>query len=289
MRTAMMAGALVALGACVASVPADEVACAPLPAAPDLSACCAPAREPSDAYRATMEALAPVVVPVLRDMRLRDGHLFDEPAVAAAVTGALQPLDIILVSGKMHVAGNLAQGHFTHAAIALGDEAALRAAGLWDDPALVPLHDAIRAGRTVIEANGRAVDLSTPAEVLNTDAIAILRPRALSANERAASLRRLAGEVGAPFDFAFDAGTQDSLFCTELAAVAIPAADLPRRVILDRETIVPDDIARAAIEGEAPLDLILYLYGSRDGVGTGDAALLAATLAANWPAGGGAP
>lgn len=282
----MRAAALLSLvlSACAAHTDPGAL---PAGAASDLSACCALAVPLGPAAFDSLSTALPVLAPVGRDMALRPGHLAQHPAALATLREEVQPLDILLVATRQHLTGNLLPGYFNHAALVLGSEADLRALGLWSDPAILPLQDAIRAGGVaVIEANGAAVAAVPLAAAANADGIAVLRPTGAIA--RHAALRTLVGHLGTPFDFRFDAATPGCLFCTELVDVTLPALHLPRREIAGRQTIIPDDVARSAIE-ERALRLVDFLYADRQDWHRGDAALLSATIAANWPSPPGAP
>lgn len=277
--SAPLLAAAAALAACVPHVRPEDVI--PDPEA-SLAGCCIPGRDPSDLYLTLMSATAPVTIPMVRDLRLRQGYLYGDATANAFLAGMAQPLDILLVSSKMHLAGNMTQGYLTHGAIFLGTAAQLRTLGLWDDPAIVPLHEAIRAGATLIEANAREVEASPLDRVLNGDGAVVLRPLCLSEADRRAALLRPVAQLGRPFDFGFDADTPDAVFCTELIDRALPQAELPRRTLFDTTTILPDDLARVALDGESPLSVAAFIHADRDGWTEGSADLLRATIAASW-------
>lgn len=271
--------ALVALAGCAAHQGPGDLAA---DAATDLTACCALVVPFGQAAVENLSTALPMLTPIGRDIALRPGHLAQHPAALAVLTDLVQPLDILMVSARQHLTGNILPGYFNHAALVLGAEADLRALGLWSDPAILPLQGAVRAGGTVaIEANGSAVAAVPLARTADADAIAVLRPD-LNPTERRAALRRLAGRIGTPFDFRFDTATPDCLFCTELVDVALPGLHLPQRDVAGRQTIIPDDVARTALEG-GDLSLAAFLYADRQDWHRGDAALLSATIAANWP------
>jgi len=274
---ALLAGLVGLAAGCVPHVPPGP----DLPESP--GQCCIPQRERSEALIAMYDDVAPVLLALPRDLYLRQGFLSQDPAVAARIAAQAQPLDLILVSFKHHLAGRLSQGYLNHAALWLGTEAQLRALDLWDDPAILPLQQRIRAGAVVIEANGRPVELSTPVAALNADGIVLLRPRGIGRAERAASLRRLAGLDGMPFDPRFNAATPDCVYCTELADRAMPDLHLPRQDIYGRPVIQPDSIVIESLAGRVSLDMVDFLYADRQGWQVGDADLLSRTIAANWP------
>jgi len=268
---------LLALAACAPHVPPEAVT-------PDATAdlgMCGRIQVPPDIV-ALSEAVSPLTLPIVRDLHFRPGHLSRAPAAGAHVAATLQPLDLILVSLRANSAGQIMRGFLTHAALYLGTEEQLRTAGLWDTPALSPHHDAIRQGHVVIEAMGRPVEMTTLDQALDADAAVVLRPGRLTQAQQAATVTRAIARLGVPFDNRFDAGDDSTLFCTELVDLALPDLALPRDRLYARDTILPDQIARAALDGNADLTFITFVHADRDGWAEGSAALLRATIAANW-------
>lgn len=246
----------------------------------DLSTCGA-MDTPADLVAMAEEA-APLMLPLVRDLHFRRGWLVRHDGPVAHLAGRLAPLDLILVSARNNSAGLVSRGYLTHAALYLGTEAQLRAAGWWDDPGIRPHQGAIRAGRMVIEANGLPVALSTLAEALDADGAAVLRPTALAPGEGRRAVADALAHLGQPFDNRFDADDDSHLFCTELIDHVLPGASLPRLVLYGRATILPDDIARGALDGSAPLAYVTFLHADRRGWAVGTEALLRTTIAANW-------
>lgn len=246
----------------------------------DLSTCGAMTVAPD--LVALAEGLAPLLLPMLRDLHFRPGWLARYPDAVAHLAQDLQPLDLILVSARINSAGMVSRGYLTHGALYLGTEAQLRAAGLWDDPALAPHRSALRAGALVVEANGKPVALSTLPQALNADGAVILRPTGLTRRDRRDGIAAALARLGQPFDNRFDAGDGSHLFCTEFIDLALPGAGLPRLSLYGRDTILPDDIARAALDGAAPLAYVGFVHADGSGWAAGSAALLRATIAANW-------
>lgn len=214
----------------------------------------------------------------------RDGHLRDTPEAEARLAALLQPLDIVLIARQHTLGARLIPGFLTHAALYLGSPAQLRAAGVWNDPAVAPHRAAITAGAHVIEANGAPVALITLEDAIDADAVVVIRQHGLTRGAVQDGIRTALAYHGTAFDRRFDAATPDNVYCTELAARALPGAGLPHERIAGREMILPDRIAIAMIEGTAPLDLVTFLYADPQGLHESEAAHLRATIAANWPA-----
>ena len=249
----------------------------------DLSSCGQPSQLPDPQIVSLAESMAEPLANLLRSITWRDGWLLRHEAAIAEVASHLQPMDIILVSSNHRLSGTIANSYLTHAVLVLGSEDDLRDLGLWDDPLIQPLQPTIHAGAILIEANGAAVGLSALETVLNADGAVVLRPDQVSAAEIRLAVRRAAAQFGQPFDFAFDAESQDAVFCTELIDRALPGVSLPRVALLGRATIVPDDVASAALDGESSLFLVTFIHADRNGWAIGSADLLRATIAANWP------
>lgn len=271
---------LAGLGACAAprvdtAIPAEELT------APQIVAgCCDRAGD----YPDWMLELADASSETMRQVgliQLRPGRMTDQPEARAALVGALQPLDVLFFHSDNRVSGLLIPGQFTHGAVYLGSEAQLRAAGLWNLPALRPYQAQIAAGDIYLEAVDGGVRLIGPEVVLDTDAVVALRPRGISAP---ATMARGLGMMGVPFDMRFDATDDSALFCAEMIARMYPAADMPRTAVLDRETIVIDGIVAGALAGDLPFGLVGYVEATTGG---GARALSARDLAwdirLEWP------
>ncbi|NKX46171.1 YiiX/YebB-like N1pC/P60 family cysteine hydrolase [Roseicyclus persicicus] len=260
-------------------------------AAPDPSAV-DPARPLSDCCQRGVERLPDWLVAVadrntaltleLGLVQFRPGRLTEQPEAMALLTGALRPLDVLAFHSPNRMSGLVLPGLFTHAAIYLGTESQLRDAGLWDHPALRPHQPAIAAGAIYLEAVNGGVQLHGPDIVLDTDAVAVLRP---ARTDRAAALGRALARMGTPFDMRFDATDPSALFCAELVALTFPAAPLPRTAIYGRETILIDSLVAGALDDTLPFGFVGFVEATPGG---GARALsqddLARRLLAEWPA-----
>lgn len=174
-----------------------------------------------------------------------------------------RPLDVMLFANKTYIGGRFVPGRFTHSAIYLGTEAELRAVGLWNDPAFVPLQGDIRAGRIFLEAFRPVVRLIDPAKLLQTDSVAILRPK-LSLTQRREAARRGVSQLGVPFDYWFDNRTTQDLACTELIEYAMPWIGFDETVSYGRPAVMPDAMVAQGIRGEG-LTFVEHVRGVEDG------------------------
>lgn len=212
------------------------------------------------------EPAAPAIGFVVSRVEWRDGYLSADAAALRFVSKRLRPFDIILFSNKHRLSGRTGGGLFGHSAVYLGSERDLRALGLWNDPAVVPHHADIRAGRTMIESAQRhGVALAPVSHIVETDRLMIVRPQISGNRERRAVGRRFFARIGARFDHHIRLEETERLFCTELIDQAMPQLQLPRRTQYDRQIIFPDDIAKAAIGDCRRLRFVTYLAGDRTG------------------------
>ena len=231
------------------------------------SGCCADAERQPRWLIAAAEPFAPIVGEIVGPITWRQGYLADEATQDRIVAG-LQPLDVVVVSSKGRLTGRLIPGLFQHATIYVGSERELRALGMWSHPSVVPHREAIRGGARFIEADRKGVHLSPPSGILNTDRAVTLRPRIATPGWRQRATATLFGELGTGFDFNFDAGRSDRLFCAELVCHAMPELRLPRDKVYGRDTIIPDRVVYEAARGNPRLRLITYVAGDRSGIRT---------------------
>lgn len=247
------------------------------------SGCCSnPERQPRWMV-ALAEPVAPVFGGVISHIVWRDGYLADADA-QRAILERLQPLDIVVVSSKGRLSGHTIPGLFQHAAVYVGSEAELRRLGMWNHRSIVPQHGQIRLGARFIEADQKGVHLSPPPVVLNTDRVAILRPRIATAGWQQRATATLFDHLGTRFDFRFDASRPDRLFCTELICHAIPELRLPRDIAYDRPTIVPDRVVLEGAAGNPRIRLVAYVIGSPSGYQVGTRSALRSDLDEAWTA-----
>lgn len=201
-------------------------------------------------------------------IRYRDGRLMGNREASDYVSTLAQPADIMATTNRGTLVGRLIPGYFTHSAAYLGTEGQLRALGVWQHPAIKPLHSDIAAGKVVIHANQEGVHLAKLADVLDTDRVLLARPggeHGLSRRLRRESVIALASRVGMPFDFHFDATTPDELFCVELIQRSMPTIRLDVETIYGRPTIKPVAIAEAVFKVDSNLSFVSYLKGTKGG------------------------
>lgn len=227
------------------------------------------------------EPAAPVVGRAIGSIRWRKGLLAGTSAEQEIVS-TLQPLDIVAVSSPGRLSGRMVPGLFSHVAIYLGTEEQLRREGVWCDARVAPHHAEIRAGATFIEADKKGVHLSPARRVLDTDRVAVLRPRFSGDRRQRAAVAALFGHLGYKYDFNFDNATEERLYCAELAGRTMPEIDLPERIVYGRRTSLPDEIVAGAATGRSRLTPILYARPRGEGWEKASRADLVADIAVRW-------
>ena len=228
------------------------------------------------------EPVAPVLGDAIGRVELRRGLLAERPDALRHIAQRLRPLDILIVSSKGRLTGNLIPGLFSHTVVYVGSESELKALGAWDDPAVRPHHAAIRAGKVMIESDHRGVHLTTAATALDTDRVAVFRPRIGSRGHHRRVAAVLISHLGTPYDFVFDNGDAEKLYCAELIDHAMPGIGMPSRELYGRRMFLPDDAIAAGTDGRMRATPVLYVRATAsgwEGVGTAE---LKRDLAAAW-------
>jgi len=231
-----------------------------------------------------VESAASSIVPTTRAILVRAPYLQDKPGAQAAILGAAEPLDMILIANGAHLSGAIGTGYFGHSILYVGGARDLRALGVWEHPAVVPYHAKILAGGLAIEAIEGGVRLANARLVMDSDATALLKPRGLSRARKAEAVIYLFEQIGKPFDVHFDLATDRALFCTELIAKALPEMHLPVTTAYGRQVIWPDEVAAKSLIGQTGFALQTYIRGTRTGWRRADWSEMARDILAAWPA-----
>lgn len=244
--------------------------------------CCASIeRYPKWLIRAADPA-APLIGKTIGAVNWRHGHLARYPALRADLSARLRPLDILITGHEGRLSNRLIPGLFTHALTYLGDERDLRRMGLWDDPAVKPHHDDIRAGRTIIHSDSRGVKLITPDEALDVDRVVVLRPVCALTPRRKQAELMFFSHLGGKFDYRFDSGEDRRLYCVELIAHAMPYLNLPTRQVYGRTMIVPDEVLSKTVLAGGTLRFVRYLDAGPNGVQDGGLRELENAITLAW-------
>lgn len=229
-----------------------------------------------------LEPAAPLVGRTVALVEWRKGYMEKEPQALAEMRSKLRPLDIIVVANKGRLSGYTIPGLFSHGAAYLGGEAELKRLGIWNDKAVVPFHQAIRDGKTMIESDQKGVHLSKPIDVLGSDRVVILRPRYSCRAARQKVGRAFFEHLGTKFDFHFNSDDDRKLYCVELIDHVLGAIQFPQREIYRRQTIVPDDIMIGVSKRTLPLDVIAYYRAGPHGWEKADARSLRTDIDDYW-------
>lgn len=257
---ALVCAAGIALGGCA---PPDPGEAARALSGTELANCCDNAEFYPPPVMQIADPLMPILGPVFGNVVFREGHL-ETPAAREAILARLKPMDLLALSSKNRLSGKTLPGLFGHVVLYLGSEADLKRAGLWDDPAVVPHHAAIRKGRHFIEADTNGVHLSDAGHALATDALSILRLKD-GCDDTACDARAAFATLGRDYDFTFDGTDPSKLYCTELAQIGLPGVDMPDRRLYDYTLKLPDDLVATVLAGKSELRLVTHFTGTEAG------------------------
>lgn len=193
----------------------------------------------------------------------RRGKLHEQAPIAIRVKQTLKAGDILVEKTPFRLTDSFIPGHWGHAAVWVGGEAELRALGIWEHPVVRPHHDAVRAGRGVVEALRSGVRMNTIEHFMNVDDLAILRHPELSRDGLAEVVLQTFRQVGKAYDFNFDAETTHRVFCSKLVYLVYGDLKWPTSRMLGRVTVSPDNIATLAT-GNGPLRLALLYHDGEE-------------------------
>ena len=174
-----------------------------------------------DAIGRAMYAIQEAASRMVSDLSTDPCH---EPALPADVGEAIRAMarpGDVFITRKEHVLTNyFLPGYWPHAALYLGDAAALEKMGIREHENVRPRWSQLvsvapgEPGR-VLEALKDGVRIRSLASPLANDALVVLRPQ-LSAADVASALARGMFHEGKPYDFDFDFTRSDRLVCTEV-------------------------------------------------------------------------
>jgi len=198
----------------------------------------------------------------------------------------LMPGDIVIARRNWYLSNVGLPGFWPHAALYLGTPEKLRAT-FADDPEAAAIIERLALKhakawsalgtladdgglRTVIEAVGIGVTVTSFRHAAGADYVAALRPR-LPKVVIARAIDIALGTFGRPYDFNFDFATDDALVCSELVMKAYephedgPGLRVPFVTIAGRETIPPNEMIRVFDEErqrpDRQLDFVVFLDG----------------------------
>ena len=185
----------------------------------------------------------------------RRGKLYRQSDLEQQLVGQLHAGDVLLEKTPFRLTDLMIPGYWGHAAIWVGNEAELRALGVWEHPAVRPHQEHIREGKGVVEALRGGVVLNSFAHFMNVDDLAVLRPLQLDRQAQAARVVRAFRQLGKAYDFNFDVESTDRIVCSELVYQVYTEMPWPTSKQLGRATISPDQVAQRALPG-GPLHVV---------------------------------
>jgi len=193
-------------------------------------------------------------------IKWRRGYLYENMEMVEKIKGQLKPLDIIFEKTPFALTDTFIPGYFGHSALWLGTETELKELGMWNHPLIVPYHDRIKLGQSIVEALRPGVGLNSVRGFFNIDHISILRVRNVLQDkiELPDIYERAMRNMGKDYDFNFDVTTVDKIVCSELLYHAFGKIKFPVKWRLGRPTIEPDLIAQVKFYDNSPLDFISF-------------------------------
>ncbi|MBI2062033.1 MAG: hypothetical protein HYT87_20150 [Nitrospirae bacterium] len=199
----------------------------------------------------------------LAGIELRKGKLFDQPQWAEFVKERLRPGDLLLEKSPFRLSNKFIPGHFGHVALYVGTAAELKALDLLQQPWVAKYVKQVGERKTIVEALPGGTRLSTIEDFLNTDDLAIIRPKSdkIPPADVARAITLAFSHIGKQYDFSFDNNTWDAIVCSELAFHTYVNVRWPFAKILSSYTISPDDVAVVAGSDPArPFELITFVH-----------------------------
>lgn len=214
---------------------------------------------------------------LVADKYLRLGHRPCLPAeIADQFRGLLVPGDVLVMRKEYALTNYFLPGYWPHAAVYLGDAAALERIGLPEFDTVRPHWARLLAAgeepRRVLESMRDGVLIRPLTSPFSSDSLVVLRPRLDEASMAQALARGLSHE-GKPYDFDFDFTRSDRLVCTGVVYRAFEGVgpirfELKRR--LGRLTLSCSDLIEMGIAGRGFDPVAVYAPALTPGLVTGE-------------------
>jgi hypothetical protein len=197
---------------------------------------------------------------LVADKYLRYGHQPCLPKdTAERVQALLLPGDVLIVRKEYALTNYFLPGYWPHAALYLGDAAALHSLGLFDHENAKPTWRELLElsgdpssafdSKKVLESMKDGVHVRSVDSPFSSDSIVVLRPR-LSRAEIRDGLARVLLHEGKSYDFDFDFRRADKLVCTEVvyrAYEGVGGVTFPLKPRAGRPTLSGSDLIRMGI------------------------------------------
>lgn len=196
-------------------------------------------------FNKVIDFLSGVFGNAVGSIKWRKGYLSSDNEAFLILKNKIRPLDILLEKSPFALTDKFIPGHYGHAALYLGTQKELEALGVWDHPKIIPHHDQIRNGKTIIEAVRSGVRLTSLEEFMNIDEVTLMRKKdgLLSSDEVVERFTRGIDQFGKKYDFNFDISTLDKIICSDLIYIVFGNVKWPTHYRVGRATLTPDDLA----------------------------------------------
>ena len=212
--------------------------------------------------RTIMHHLSGVVGNFTGLFRFRKGYLYKNDSIYNEIHNRLKPMDIIAEKTSFSITDKLIPGHFGHIAIWLGTQKQLQDSNLWNHPSIVPFHEQIIKGFSILETDRKGTHLKALRDFLNVDELAILRINDfenIQIDYKKVIYDNSLAQLGKKYDFNFDLETTDKLFCSELLYYIFGPIHWPIERHFNRSSITPDNVLSLTLYKNSPTSLIYYI------------------------------
>ncbi len=189
----------------------------------------------------------------------RSGILKNNKKVLSKMKNILSPMDVLVEKTPFRLTDQFIPGHWGHVAVWIGQKEELQKLGLWEHPLVKRYKNQIIKGHGVVEALRAGVKINPLEGFLNVDSLAVIRHKGLLLEEKKEAILYTLKQIGKQYDFNFDLETQASLVCSELVYISFADIEWQTHGHFGRFEILPDDIAKEALEG-GKFDLEYFVH-----------------------------
>jgi hypothetical protein len=216
-------------------------------------------------FENSLAAVTEVIGTTSDTFPLRAGKLFGRADVYNDFVRHLQPMDILLDrANEFKLSHMIIPGYFGHTGIYLGTKQQLIERGLWDDPVIVPFHEEIEQGYTMLESKRTGTKLRKLSDYFNTDSVTAIRQRNIGIESMREKIHLGLSQIGKTFDHTFDLEHSASFFCSKLIYFVFRDIEWPVRWAVGRYSVPPDYIASKMVGFNPSFDpVLIYEKGQR--------------------------
>ncbi|MBH47659.1 MAG: hypothetical protein CME71_05775 [Halobacteriovorax sp.] len=191
----------------------------------------------------------------------RTGYLYQNEIFTQQIKSQLKPLDLLFEKKSFKLTDKTIPGNWGHTAVWLGEEAQLRALGIWDAPELDFFREKIRNGESIFEMRRWGMQFDSIENFLNLDEISITRVSDILNRTKSDLLkvyRLLSEQANKGYDFSFDAMATAKVTCTEIVMLSYGQVNWPMDRVLGRFSITPNNMAEIALFDHSPVEFVAY-------------------------------